>query len=92
MSNTMAESQTNVFITRPEFSDRMNALTSDVRKVEADVIEIRTLQTTQQATLNEILSTVRRQGNLRSMVIAGFSGLGGGVAAGAVYLLHWLSQ
>ena len=80
------------FITRPEFSDRMSLLTSDMRKMEADVVEIRTHQTTQQVTLNEILATVRKQGNLRSMVIAGFSGLGGGVAAGAVYLLHWLSQ
>ncbi|BBC81310.1 hypothetical protein AcetOrient_orf04482 [Acetobacter orientalis] len=80
------------FITRPEFSERMSSLTGDMRKVEADVVEIRTHQTAQQATLNEILKAVQKQGSLKNMLIAGFSGLGGGVAAGAVYLLHWLSQ
>ncbi|WP_278368679.1 hypothetical protein [Acetobacter orientalis] len=77
-----------IFITRPEFTEVRN----DVKTLERQMVEVQTMQGTQQATLNEILSTVRRQGNLRSMVIAGFSGLGGGVAAGAVYLLHWLSQ
>lgn len=76
------------YITRPEFAEVRN----DVKTLERQMVEVQTMQGTQQATLNEILQTVRRQGSVRAMVIAGFSGLGGGVAAGAVYLLHWLSQ
>ncbi|KXV57990.1 hypothetical protein AD947_07310 [Acetobacter tropicalis] len=76
------------YITRPEFTEVRN----DVKTLERQMVEVQTMQGTQQATLNEILSTVRKQGSVRAMVIAGFSGLGGGVAAGAVYLLHWLSQ
>ncbi|MDN7356008.1 hypothetical protein [Acetobacter senegalensis] len=77
------------FITRPEFSERMNALTGDVRRVEADVVEIRTHQTAQQTTLNQILATVQKQGSIKAAFIAGGSGIGGGIAGA---LLHWLSQ
>ena len=81
-----------VYITRPEFSERMSALTSNVRLVEADVVKIKSKQDTQQATLNEILTAVQKQGSFKNSLIAGFSGLGGGIAAGTVYLLHWLTQ
>lgn len=80
------------YITRPEFSERMSALTGDVRRVEADVINIKSKQDTQQATLNEILAVVQKQGSFKNSLIAGFSGLGGGIAAGTVYLLHWLTR
>ncbi|MCP1239852.1 hypothetical protein NKW44_09110 [Acetobacter lovaniensis] len=81
-----------VYITRPEFSERMNALCGDVRQVEADVVKIKSKQDTQQETLNKILDVVQKQGSFKNSLIAGFSGLGGGIAAGTVYLLHWLTQ
>lgn len=78
----------NMFITRPEFAE----VRADVKTLERQMVEVQTMQGAQQATLNEILSTVRKQGSVRAMVIAGFSGLGGGVAAGLAYFLHWLTQ
>lgn len=81
-----------VYITRPEFSERMSALTSNVRQVENDVVNIKSKQDTQQETLNKILDVVQKQGSFKNSLIAGFSGLGGGIAAGTIYLLHWLTQ
>ncbi|MFT8897109.1 MAG: hypothetical protein ABF968_09140 [Acetobacter sp.] len=79
-------------VTRPEFE----ALRADVKTVEADVVEIRTLQNVQQISLSSIertqdaiLKRVTQLGSRREMVIAGGSGLGGGMAAGVVYALHW---
>lgn len=75
------------YITRGEFSE----VRQDVKTLERQMVEVQTMQTTQQTTLNEILAAVRKQGSVRAMVIAAFSGLGGGCAAGAIYVLHWLS-
>lgn len=76
------------YITRGEFSE----VRQDVKLLQREMVEVQTMQGTQQATLNEILIAVRKQGSVRAMVIAAFSGLGGGCAAGAIYVLHWLSQ
>lgn len=73
------------FITRGEFSE----VRSDVKTLEREMAEVRSMQTNQQTTLNEILSTVRRQGSVKAAFIAGGSGIGGGIAGA---LLHWLSQ
>ncbi|MCG0998193.1 hypothetical protein [Acetobacter persici] len=46
----------------------------------------------QKTTLAEILAEVRKGQSVRAMFIAGGSGLGGGVAAGVAYFLHWITQ
>ncbi|MBV1835668.1 hypothetical protein [Acetobacter estunensis] len=85
--------ETNTVVTRPEF----DALRGDVKRVEADVVEIRTLQSVQQTSLtgiektqDAILNKLNALGSRREMIIAGASGLGGGIAAGVVYVLHWM--
>ncbi|MFP2873778.1 hypothetical protein ACLEIY_16290 [Acetobacter tropicalis] len=49
-------------------------------------------QRNQKTTLDEILTEVRKGQSVRAMFIAGGSGLGGGVAAGVAYFLHWITQ
>ncbi|MCW2264161.1 hypothetical protein M2305_000108 [Gluconobacter cerinus] len=65
------------YITRGEFSE----VRQDVKTPERQMVEVQTMQTTQQTTLNETLAAVRKQGCVLSMVIAVFSGLGGVASA-----------
>lgn len=75
-----------LYITRPEFSE----VRSDLREAQNDIIEIRTNQKLQGATLTEILSEVKSKNSIREMLIAGGSGVGGGMAVGLYVLFQWL--
>ncbi|UMM63090.1 hypothetical protein [Aristophania vespae] len=82
------------YITRSEFSERVSTVQQDVKTLEHQMIELRSMQNAQGEQLTQILENqrtqtemLRKQGNLRSMFITGFSGFGGGFAAALIYMV-----
>lgn len=74
------------YFTRAEALD----MRADLKAVEADVTILKDRQQAQQSTLDRILTAVENKNSVRDMLIAGGSGVGGGLAAGMAYLLHGL--
>lgn len=77
-----------IYLTRAEGAE----IRQDLKRVEADMAVVKDRQESQAETLNKILSLVQKGNSVRAMFVAGGSGIGGGIVAGAAYLAHWLSQ
>ncbi|GBQ19534.1 hypothetical protein AA12717_0284 [Gluconacetobacter sacchari DSM 12717] len=77
-----------VYLTRAEGRE----IRDDLKALEADMAVVKAQQAGQQQTLDQILVQVQKGNSVRSMMIAGGSGIGGGVVAGVAYLAHLLTQ
>lgn len=76
------------YITRGELSGVQN----EMHGIRERVAVIESQSTATQATMNQILTIVQKQGGARNAIITACSSLGGGLAVGLYALLHSLGK